>query len=121
MKSFTNIKVNAHNKCVQVTPTAHLTQALCAFASLQDQMNIIISKEIELHQYEVRTDREQVLKLLHPDFQEVGESGNNFTLKSILELLGGEEPNGSKIHSQDYESIQLASDVYLLLYKSVTN
>ncbi|MGY0216494.1 nuclear transport factor 2 family protein [Endozoicomonadaceae bacterium StTr2] len=83
-------------------------------------MNIIIEHEIALHQYEVRTNREQVLKLLHPDFQEVGESGNSYNLSSILELLGSEQPSGNRIHSQDYESIKLGPDVYLLLYKSAT-
>ncbi len=84
----------------------------------QHQMKILIEKEVALHHYEVRADKSQVLKLLHPEFKEVGESGVSFSLNSILELLGNEQPNGSKIHSQDYESIKLTSDVYLLLYRS---
>ena len=83
-------------------------------------MNIIIEREIALHQYEIRTDKNRVVELLHPDFKEVGESGNSYNLKSILDLLGNEKPNGSQIHSQDFESSSLAPDIYLLLYKSAT-
>ena len=82
-------------------------------------MNIIIEKEVALHQFEVRTDKTQVLKLLHADFKEVGESGNSYTLKSILDHLGQEQPNSGQIHSQEFESFELSPETYLLLYKSV--
>ena len=83
-------------------------------------MNIIIQKEIALHQYEVRTCQHQLSTFLHTDFQEIGRSGSSYDLKTIFGELGKEQPNGSKIHSQDYESIALAPDVCLLLYKSAT-
>ena len=83
-------------------------------------MTIIIEKEVALHQYEVRSDKKQLLKLLHPEFQEVGESGTSYSLNSILELLGTEQANGSQIHSQEFEGTELAPNIYLLLYKSAT-
>ncbi len=81
-------------------------------------MQTIIEKELALHEYEVNRDKDEVAKLLHPDFKEVEASGISLDLISTLNLLGDAETNQSKLHSQDYETIQLAPDVYLLLYNS---
>lgn len=81
-------------------------------------MEELIKNEIALHQFEVRTDRSEVLKLLHSDFLEVGKSGRTFDLNSLIESMGAEESTGAVVHSQDYECINLKGDAFLLLYKS---
>ena len=60
-------------------------------------MDILIEQEIALHQYEVRQNKLEVTRLLHPSFREVGVSGRSY----------------------DFECIQLEFSVQLLLYKSV--
>ena len=82
-------------------------------------MQALIEKEIALHQFHVRTDKVKVKELLHDSWQEVGESGNSYDLNSIIELMESEQPDGSKIHSQDYQSIKLSKTTILLLYKTV--
>ncbi len=81
-------------------------------------MNILIEQEIALHQYAVRQNRQEVARLLHPSFSEVGESGRSYDYKSIVEMMESERPSGAYIHSQDYECIELEPSVHLLTYKS---
>lgn len=82
-------------------------------------MNILIKQEIELHQYEVRQNPQEIFRLLHPNFREVGESGTTYDYQSILKMMLDEKPSQGHIHSQDYECIQLDSTTQLLLYRSV--
>ncbi|ELR67904.1 hypothetical protein C942_00212 [Photobacterium marinum] len=81
-------------------------------------MEILIEQEIALHQHEVRTNKTEAKRLLHPDFREVGISGISFDYKSIMAMMEEEEPSSLRIHSQDYECIELSHNVMLLLYKS---
>ena len=81
-------------------------------------MKILIQQETALHQYEVRQSKSKISSLLHPDFLEVGESGNSYNYQSIIEMMEHEKPSKEYIHSQDFECIQLETSVQLLLYKS---
>lgn len=81
-------------------------------------MEKLIENEIALHRFEVRTDKEKASKLLHTDFLEVGKSGQTFDFDSLIESMGSEKPNGSLVHSQDYECIKVEEGAFLLLYKS---
>ena len=83
-------------------------------------MKSLIEKEIDLHQFETRTNRDKVQKLLHPNFREIGVTGLNFNLSTILKLLEQEINDGNSIHSQDYECVKLSDDLYQLFYKSVS-
>lgn len=82
------------------------------------RMKFLIEQEVLLQQYETRQNEHEVMRLLHPDFVEVGRSGRSFDLQSILELMENEEPSTGKIHSQSFECIALEPSVQLLLYKS---
>ncbi|CAM3043967.1 DUF4440 domain-containing protein [Vibrio neptunius] len=82
-------------------------------------MEFLIEQEVLLQQYEVRHNESEVVRLLHPDFVEVGRSGKSFDLKSILEMMKGETPSIGKIHSQSFECVALEPSVQLLMYKSV--
>ncbi len=78
-------------------------------------MEILIEQEIALHQHEVRTNKTEAERLLHPDFREVGISGMSFDHKSIMAMMEEEKPSSLRIHSQDYECIELSHNVMLLL------
>jgi hypothetical protein len=81
-------------------------------------MDILIEQEIALHQFDTRKDKNEVARLLHSSFKEVGESGNSYDYKSIVEMMESEKPSEGYIYSEGYECIQLEPMVYLLLYKS---
>ena len=83
-------------------------------------MDLLIEQEIALHKFETRTNKAEIERLLHPEFREVGKSGNSYDFQSIIELMDNEEPLGNYIHSQDYECVELEHSVMLLLYKSAT-
>ncbi|CAG9297932.1 nuclear transport factor 2 family protein [Celerinatantimonas diazotrophica] len=81
-------------------------------------MEVLIEQEIALHRYEIRQDLNEVARLLHSSFKEVGRSGRSFDYSSILGMMQSEEPSNGHIHSQDFECILLEPSVQLLLYKS---
>lgn len=100
------------------TPTVH--HLYTNYIPIQQfPMKTLIEKEKALHQPHIRTSAEQLKALLHPSFLEVGRDGDSFDLESIISLLEEEESSDFLIHSQDYQSSELAPDVYLLLYNSV--
>ena len=81
-------------------------------------MDKLVEKEMQLHRYEFRTNKQAIAKLLHPDFLEVGKSGRTFNYQAIMGSMSVEKPTDSLVHSQDYECIQLDENVVLVLYKS---
>ncbi|WP_047691013.1 nuclear transport factor 2 family protein [Vibrio sp. ZOR0018] len=81
-------------------------------------MDILVEQEIELHQYEIRKNRADIERLIHPSFTEVGKSGNSFNFNSIIEMMSSEKPSNFHVHSQQYECIQLEPSVQLLKYES---
>ncbi|WP_299020116.1 nuclear transport factor 2 family protein [uncultured Photobacterium sp.] len=81
-------------------------------------MNILIEQEIALHQHDIRSNKVKAERFLHPDFREVGISGMCFDYNSIMAMMGEEEPSSLRIHSQDFECVELEPTVILLLYKS---
>jgi hypothetical protein len=84
-------------------------------------MDILIQQEIALHQYEIRHNKSEVIRLLHHEFREVGQSGNSYDFRTIIELMPQGKSSKGFIHSQDYECVELAPTVMLLLYKSAWN
>ena len=81
-------------------------------------MEVLIEQEIALHQCEIRQNLNEVQRLLHPSFKEVGRSGRSFDYAAIIEMLQSEEPTDGHIHSQEFECVALEPSVRLLLYKS---
>jgi len=73
--------------------------------------------EIELHGYEIRSNRQRMEMLLHPDFVEFGRSGARYTRADILKEFG---PNSvpAVIHSCHFDLAVLAQGVALLTYVS---
>tara|TARA_Y100001956_G_C4120090_1_gene186938 strand:+ start:59 stop:445 length:387 start_codon:yes stop_codon:yes gene_type:complete len=81
-------------------------------------MDILIEQEVALHKYEVRQNKQEVTRLVHPSFREVGKSGTSFDFAAIMQMMNEEKPNSGYIHSQDFETIQLEPSIQLLLYKT---
>ena len=76
-------------------------------------MDILIEQETGLHQYEVRQNKSEVMRLLHPSFREVGKSGNSYDYQNTVEMMEHEKPSKGYIHSQEYECIQVELSVQL--------
>ncbi|MFA0325078.1 DUF4440 domain-containing protein [Vibrio splendidus] len=81
-------------------------------------MDILVEQEVELHKYEIRQNKADRERLIHPHFSEVGKSGNSYDYSSIVEMMETEKPSSTRVHSQNYECIQLEPSVQLLKYKS---
>ena len=80
-------------------------------------MHKALENELALHQYETRQDAVKLVKLLHPEFIEIGYSGKTHSYESTLQSLLQEEPSSYKIWSQDFECIELAENLMLLVYR----
>ncbi|AYV22844.1 MULTISPECIES: DUF4440 domain-containing protein [Vibrio] len=81
-------------------------------------MEVLIEQEIALHQFEVRQDKVEIERLIHPGFREVGRSGNSYDFKSIVRMMETEKPSNVQVHSQNYECVALEPTVQLLTYES---
>lgn len=73
--------------------------------------------EKSLHLHEVRTDIQELRKLLSPTFYEFGSSGNVWTLENILARLPLESKQ-EPLESFDYQYKRLAVNVVLVTYKT---
>lgn len=82
-------------------------------------MNILIEQEVALHQYDIRQNKQEIARLIHPSFREIGQSGRSFDFQTIVEMMVNEQPSNGHIHSQDYEIIPLEPSTHLLLYRTV--
>jgi hypothetical protein len=73
--------------------------------------------EQELHDPRVRRNRSRLLELIHPDFQEVGQSGRSYDRDAIIrELI--DEANDTVVHSDSYVISELVDGIALLRYVS---
>lgn len=79
---------------------------------------LLIEQEESLHNYETRHNKREIIRLVHPEFREVGQSGTSFSFKTIIEMMASEKQPSGHVHAQDYECIQLEYSVFLMLYKT---
>lgn len=75
----------------------------------------VIRRELELLDPEIRRDPEAVRSRLHPAFREVGASGRQWDLDSILQSLAA-EPDEARAETRELEATPLSDDVVLLTY-----
>ena len=78
----------------------------------------IQSLEVALHQTEVRSNPNELIKLLHKDFREVGYSGNTYDLSAILNELTTNNSESQSIWSQEFEFTHLSSEIVQVHYLS---
>ena len=80
-------------------------------------LNNLSKLEIELHQIEVRKDKNRLNELFHESFLEVGRYGKTYRKSDILANLQKQTISGT-IWSQDYNLEVLSDDLALITYKS---
>ncbi len=80
-------------------------------------MKILIEQEMALHQPKVRENLDEVKRLLHPDFVEVGKTGLTYSFVDMTEVKV-EMDSELGLHSQDFFCVKLKSSVQLLMYKT---
>ena len=73
--------------------------------------------EIELHQFETRTDKSRIEALIHRDFLEIGYSGKTYSKSDIINSLLAETPSKYSVWSQDFITKMLTEDLVQLVYK----
>ena len=80
-------------------------------------LQVLQTLEAELHHPGVRCSREQLERLLHPGFHEVGRSGRQYSRETVIQYLAaaGAQPH---VESGDYAVTQLAECCALLTYRS---
>ncbi len=75
------------------------------------------SLEEGLHRPEVRSDRGELDRLLHPAFREFGRSGDVYERADILAEFS-DRPQAYEVWAQDFYVLPLSDAVALLTYKS---
>ncbi len=73
--------------------------------------------EAELHHPGVRCSREQLERLLHPGFHEVGRSGRQYNRETVIQYLAAADAQ-PQVESIDYAVTELAQGCALLTYRS---
>jgi hypothetical protein len=73
--------------------------------------------ESELHSPATRVSREQLEKLIHPEFREVGRSGRQYTREAVIAHLAAEEAQ-LELVAKNYAAKTLGPGVALLTYES---
>ncbi len=84
-------------------------------------MNSLLFKlqalEVELHHPGVRCNRERLEQLLHPDFHEVGRSGQAYSRETIISFLSSQHSQPTVV-SDGFAVAELGSETALLTYRS---
>ncbi len=75
------------------------------------------SLEKALHRSEVRSDREELDRLLDPEFRELGRSGRVYERAEILDEFADRVPE-YEVWAQDFQLVRLSDAVALLTYRS---
>ena len=73
--------------------------------------------EVELRQPGVRSSRERLRELLHPEFCEVGRSGRHYTLQTVIDHLVSEKTR-PKVISDGFRLVEFGLGTALLTYRS---
>lgn len=84
---------------------------------MSELLQHIRALEAELHHPGVVCTRERLEQLLHPQFQEVGRSGQRYDRDTVLRYLC-QAPGPTALAAQDYALQTLAPDCVLLRYVS---
>ncbi len=85
--------------------------------SNEELLNHLRDLEISLHQPSIRSNADQLKKLLHESFAEIGRSGRSFGKAHIVRQLPLEECP-AEIWAQDFVMHDIDDGLALLTYKS---
>ncbi|WP_200958112.1 ribonuclease HI family protein [Nocardioides sp. Soil805] len=86
-------------------------------SNLSDEEQVIALERAALTD-EVRSDRGAMAALLHPEWQEIGQSGRLWTREELLAEMG---PLGVEISLDVVSTERLSPDTILLLWRSITD
>jgi hypothetical protein len=75
------------------------------------------SLEVALHRPEVRSNRDELDRLLHPEFREFGRSGHIYERAEVLAEFA-DRPQAYEVWAQDFRVVPLSDVLALLTYKS---
>ena len=75
------------------------------------------SLEVALHRPEVRSNRNELDRLLHPEFREFGRSGHIYDSAEVLAEFA-DRPQAYEVWAQDFCVVPLSDVLALLTYKS---
>ncbi|MEH3053836.1 MAG: nuclear transport factor 2 family protein [Patulibacter minatonensis] len=81
-----------------------MSAATDLFAGSHDDLDTVLAFERRLADPSVRADREELLQLLHPDFEEVGRSGRHWHRDAIIDALVDDPGDG-------YDLIDLTAEL----------
>jgi len=87
--------------------------------SQRSEEEVVVERELRLHQSEIRLDEGALRELLHPEFLEFGASGTRWTFQSVVERLPTEVP--PSIEASDVQCTRLSSGVMLVTYEASIN
>ena len=73
--------------------------------------------EVELHQFDTRSNHSRIDQLIHSSFSEIGYSGTIYSKADILDSLLNDVKPTYSVWSQDYQFIELAKDLVQIIYK----
>ncbi|WP_019809918.1 nuclear transport factor 2 family protein [Saccharomonospora halophila] len=76
----------------------------------------VIDAELRLLRPEVRRDADEVARLLHPGFVEIGSSGRRWSREEMLAALGGMFTEADRPRAREVEAARLAESVVLVTY-----
>lgn len=79
----------------------------------------VMALERELQTAAVRADKERLVELLAPEFEEIGASGRVWDLPSILGMLLAENDETPDIEVHELTGRAIAEDVVILRWQSV--
>lgn len=77
----------------------------------------LLTAEQALLDPEVRRTRPEIEELLHPDFSEMGSSGEIYGRETMIEMMLAQTPG--KVVIRDFRSTFLSDDVALVTYRTV--
>jgi hypothetical protein len=78
---------------------------------------ILFDAESALTDPEVRSSRDRIEELLHPEFTETGSTGTVYDRATMIEMMLAEVP--AKVMIRDFVAQRLSSDTVLTTYRSV--
>ncbi|MCC3268613.1 nuclear transport factor 2 family protein [Arthrobacter gengyunqii] len=77
---------------------------------------VIRTAELELLASSTRVDAARLRRLLHPEFLEIGRSGQRWTREDIIAALGAEDQRPTP-ETDEWEFSQLAPHLFLVTYR----
>jgi hypothetical protein len=89
-----------------------------AGGAADDDIQLVIEGELQLHLPEVRRSPEVAGALMHPEFTEVGASGRWWNREDMLAAMAEEPPDSPPITASMLQATRLADDSILVTYIS---